>query len=319
MSLCLSLGVLREWVLYHLVCIYVEPYSHLTRRSSGGSDLRRRYLVIFCLVTVLLTSLLPFASQAQVAVCAPYPKPLHIVLLGDSNTALGGDRCDQPKGWNKWFCERINPSSCRSYARSGATWTNTPKTRPNTTENIGRIGHDNVVSNQINRLIEAYEEGRQVYPDVVIIAAGTNDIWFESARPKAFAQSVEEAFALSDECLLERSPAEVLSLPLSVRYGCLRLRKSFPDALVIVLTPLQSVAVPGEGIERTGDVIEATASRMGLPVIRQDKVCVVSRKDEAKKYLYTYDGTHTSVLGAQKNGAILAELIRPLIDKHTRH
>lgn len=303
---------------YHttLVCTPMDTYGHLTCRASGGSDRRLKCLYTFRAVIALLMFLSPFATEAQVAICTPDVEPLHIVLLGDSNTALGGDRCDQPKGWNKWFADLIKPTSCRSYARSGATWTNTPQTKPNTTENIGRIGNDNVIFNQINRLIEAYEKSLQAYPDVVIIAAGTNDVWFGKSRPEAFGRSVEEAFVADDDTMMSRKASEILSLTESVRYGCLLLREHFSKALIIVMTPLQTTAVKGDGIGQAGDLIEGVATRMGIPVIRQDKVCVVSSKAEAKKRLHTYDGTHTSVLGARKNGEILVDIIRPLIDKH---
>ncbi|MBQ5826020.1 MAG: hypothetical protein IIW46_00885, partial [Bacteroidaceae bacterium] len=65
---------------------------------------------------------------------------LHVVLLGDSETAIGGDQCDQPRGWNKWFAEALQPASCRSYARSGSTWTNTIRTKLTREENIGILG-----------------------------------------------------------------------------------------------------------------------------------------------------------------------------------
>ncbi|MBO7511027.1 MAG: alpha-galactosidase, partial [Bacteroidales bacterium] len=42
--------------------------------------------------------------------------------------------------WNKWFCEAINPESCRSYARSGATWTHTEATTYDTEEYSERYG-----------------------------------------------------------------------------------------------------------------------------------------------------------------------------------
>ena len=58
----------------------------------------------------------------------------HVAILGDSNTWLGGDQCDQPRGWNKWFKDYFAPASCRSYARSGATWTNTARTKRNPDE-----------------------------------------------------------------------------------------------------------------------------------------------------------------------------------------
>ena len=43
----------------------------------------------------------------------------NIVILGDSNTAIGGDDCSKSVGWNKWFRDMLSPASCRSYARSG--------------------------------------------------------------------------------------------------------------------------------------------------------------------------------------------------------
>ena len=67
----------------------------------------------------------------------------HVVILGDSNTWIGGDYCDKPRGWNKWFKDAFQPTSIRSYARSGATWTNTPTTQMNTQETTDILGNDN--------------------------------------------------------------------------------------------------------------------------------------------------------------------------------
>ena len=82
-----------------------------------------------------------------------------VVILGDSNTWLGGDDCTKPKGWNTWFKEAMKPRSCHSYARSGSTWTHTPNTKRDTKEDIGTIGDNNVIINQIFRLEEAINEG----------------------------------------------------------------------------------------------------------------------------------------------------------------
>ena len=59
-------------------------------------------------------------------------KHIDVAILGDSNTWIGGDDCDKEKGWNKWFKDFFRPASCKSYARSGATWTNTEVTKANT-------------------------------------------------------------------------------------------------------------------------------------------------------------------------------------------
>ena len=108
----------------------------------------------------LLSCIFLWLSSLPIAAIAAGDS-LHVVILGDSNTWLGGDGCDKAQGWNKWFRDAFQPATCRSYARSGATWTNTPETRRNTQENIGVLGNDNVIYNQICRLEEAINNGSQ--------------------------------------------------------------------------------------------------------------------------------------------------------------
>ena len=96
-------------------------------------------------VFILVLCFLPFAfAEAQ--------SPLHVVALGDSNTWLAGDSCTNPLGWITVFKEQMQPASCHSYARSGATWTHTASTKYNPKENIEVLGDDNVIYNQVMRL-----------------------------------------------------------------------------------------------------------------------------------------------------------------------
>jgi hypothetical protein len=83
----------------------------------------------------------------------------HVVFLGDSNTWIGGDKCDVNRGWNYWVREMLQPTTCRSYARSGATWVHTDKMVRDTEENTAVLSDNNVVTNQIYRLQEAVEAG----------------------------------------------------------------------------------------------------------------------------------------------------------------
>ncbi len=239
--------------------------------------------------------------------------PLHFVILGDSNTSIGGDLCNEPKGWTRWFVERIQPASCRSYARSGATWCNTAVTRRNTKENIGRLGNNNVIFNQVCRLQEAFDAGKQVAPDVIIIAAGTNDAWFEKERPNIYDRSVAQAFQSSISDFTQRKPNEALSLAESVRLSCELLQQKFPQARLILLTPMQTTQADFERTERVGNVIEHCGHRMSIPVIRQDYLNGVYNLQEAASPLRTYDGTHTSIEGAKRNGYFLARQIEALL------
>ena len=238
---------------------------------------------------------------------------LHVVILGDSNTYIGGDACDQPRGWNKWFKDAFAPATCCSYARSGATWTNTSTTKRNTEENIGILGNDNVVYNQIERLIDACQKGEQPVPDLIIIAAGTNDAWFVDKRPMALNGTVDEAFA--QEGITNLPVNEVLTLAASVRYGCELLKASFPESRIILLTPLQTTKADAKRISEIGDIMEDCAHRMSLDVIRMDQKGCIKVADKQSVRKYTTDGVHTNEAGAQFNGLLVAQRVRELLQQ----
>ncbi len=273
---------------------------HLLKRS-----------LILCFLLSLCTPVLSTLPPAEPLTTAH--SHLHVVILGDSNTWIGGDDCDKPEGWNKWFREAFQPASCKSYARSGATWTHTVTTKQNMQEDIAVLGDDNVIYNQVCRLIAACDEGSQPLPDLIVIAAGTNDAWFVKKRPQAFSLSADEIFASASR--LTSEPARhILSLAGAVRYDCELLQERFPQARIILLTPLQTTRASEENMELATNVIESCGRLMGLPVIRQDKECCVRRADEARQLKYTRDGAHTTVEGARINGLYLARRIAQLID-----
>lgn len=240
-------------------------------------------------------------------------KPLHVVMLGDSNTWIGGDDCDKPQGWNKWFKDALQPTTCKSYARSGATWTNTPQTHRDTKENIEVLGYNNVIYNQICRLQEAVEGGIQDSPQLILIMAGTNDAWFVKARPKALSMCGCEAFCKDSLTMTDRPINEILTLAESVRYSCELLKAAYPEAQIVLLTPLQSVAAGTENITKAGDIIECCAHQMNLSVIRLDKDGFIDAAKEKVKHHLTTDGTHTSELGARQIGSFIAQQVTALL------
>ena len=233
---------------------------------------------------------------------------LHVVMLGDSNTWIGGDDCVKPQGWNKWFKDAFQPTTCRSYARSGATWTNTPETRRNTQENIEVLGNNNVIYNQICRLQEAVDSGIQMSPQLILIMAGTNDAWFTKQRPKVFESGGHDSLPVN----------QILTLTGSVCYGCKMLKAAYPEARIILLTPLQSVQAGTENITKAGDIIEGCGQQMGLSVIRLDKNGGIDAAKEKVKHHLTIDGTHTSEIGARQVGTFIAEQVSALLQPSTK-
>lgn len=239
---------------------------------------------------------------------------MHVVLLGDSNTWIGGDDCSKGSGWNKWFKDIFAPASCVSYARSGATWTNTSVTKDNLTENIGVLGNDNVIYNQVLRLRKAVADGSQPVADIVIIMAGTNDAWFNAQRPGVFDKSASDAFAVNESLFRSMPANKVLTLAESVRYNTLLIKDIFPEARILLLTPMQATKTSLDNISRAANIIDDCGKMLGADVLRMDKVSCVKRANELKQKRYTRDGVHTNELGAKHNGRLVAEWVSGLLD-----
>ena len=274
--------------------------------------MKRFYARISIMIAMMLMGYYYASAQEQANSTVPHPT-LHVVLLGDSNTWIGGDDCDKERGWNTWFKQLFKPASCKSYARSGATWTNTKVTKRNPKENIGNLGNDNVIYNQVVRLIAAAKAGQQEKPDLVVIAAGTNDVWFKAKRPGIYTMTPQQAASIPVAKLTAKPVSQVLSLAEAVRYNCELIRQAFPNTTLIVLTPLQTTKVSVEEIRKAGDIIQATAEQTGVRAIRQDTPDFIDRATELKQFTHTYDGVHTSKAGAQNNAAILNRKISQIL------
>lgn len=233
-----------------------------------------------------------------------------VVLLGDSNVWLGGDDCSQETGWSYWFRQRTNPLACRSFARSGATWSHCAATMADTVEVTELISDNNVVYNQILRLLGAIERNECEAPSLIIIMAGTNDAWFVKKRPGALEADAADAFNIYEEELLQIETENLRSLAQAVRYDCTLLQRAFPEARILVTTPMQSIRVGIKYIRRASDIIEGVAKLMNIDCLRLDKEAPIDCEREKVRFRYTYDGTHTNPEGARA----VAELIALTVD-----
>lgn len=195
-----------------------------------------------------------------------------VAALGDSNTWIGGDGCDQARGWTYWLA-RLMPAQVRSYARSGATWSHAPGSRPDPAEYAEVITPSNVVTSQVMRLVA---DSASAAPDIIVCAAGVNDAWFRDRRPGALEGEVAGAVA----------------------EDCRRLRAAFPGALLVLVTPPRcgKVSDADTGI-LAGEI--ARSAPEGAAVVRGD--LDPGFKEEGM----TSDGVHLTPKGARR----LAELI----------
>lgn len=244
-------------------------------------------------VCLVFFSLLPFAGSAE-ELCK-------VALLGDSMTWLGGDKFDNPKGWTYYM--KGYPVEMHSYARSGATWTNTATTRHDTEAVSEVLDSQNVIYNQVERL----KADSLFSPDKIIIFCGTNDAWFADRRPGIFSPfSIPELRKPAEE-----APSDYTSLAASVFLDCSLLKESFPNTEIIVVTPPEGAKFPLEKLQKVADIIEDTASKLDIKVARGDRLIPIrAEREKGQRKQYTYDGIHTNEAGARK----IAECMIGLLD-----
>lgn len=220
-----------------------------------------------------------------------------VVILGDSNTWLGGDDCRGDRGWSTWFGKAFATRELRSYARSGATWTISDSTRYNTGQNVTCLTHDNVAANQIYRLKEAIDSGRQTMPDIVLLALGTNDAWFVDKRCHA----------------LESNPLSCRTIDGAVRYNLALLGKIAPGARLVVITPLQSARIPEANLTRASQLVKEGALWYGADIIDLHNLSPIHANEPEAMKRYTTDSVHTSIEGARCNGEIVARELKKIL------
>lgn len=71
-------------------------------------------------------------------------------------------------------------------------------------------------------------------------------------------------------------------------------------------SPLQSTVVSLDRINTASEIIEQCANYMSYIFINQSKECSISKLQELKGFYKTSDGTHTSKIGAEDVGKIVA-------------
>ena len=259
---------------------------------------------------------------------------LNVVLLGDSITYHSGTTCDgfpyyENKGcfgWGKYFKEKAKPKTIYNYALGGARWCHLSDTGYTLNVDAATINsHSNVIYNQINRLIARHESGEQPTPDIIIIAAGTNDPDSRSVEDvdSIFSDYLNCELSSPDNtpyrCDVNQYPNQNVtsfrSVPDALRFDMELIMQKFPDAQVVLLTPFNRVR--GTGIDnkatRIGDVIERCGMYLSVPVVRQDKEVGVCKMREVHELKFLSDGTHTSEYGAKAIGYYLASRIASML------
>lgn len=228
-----------------------------------------------------------------------------VAFLGDSNLWIGGDDCSDSTAWTYRMLREIGAAKARSFARSGATITNTRLTPADTTHYTELLNDTNTFYNQALRLNGAIASGYFPRPSLIIIYGGSNDAWFASRRPELWDGDSDS----DPEVTATTMPADATTLSRSLRLVAALLNVSNPEAEIVVVGPPFMTKTSRKTISAVTDIMEAEASRMGLRMVRLDNDSLINPDKEKIRFSLTRDGVHTNPDGARRLGSYVARQI----------
>lgn len=251
-----------------------------------------------------------------------------LYVLGDSITWLNISSTPN-RGWLTHFLQRLTFASHKNYAYSGATLSNYSDSSVNISGYWGSPDKDNIVFNQVKRMINDIQNNNMPVPDYIIIAAGCNDTYMFNTTSSSFAERHAQISHLLDDTAKDifeagndttsyyttKTPAQCNTLAKALRLIGDAIISVCPHAQVIITTPLQSAYFTESQQKQVSQLIEDCAEYLSWNVINQGKDGGISRLQESKGYVMTYDGTHTSELGAEYLGGFLAARVKSIFRK----
>lgn len=224
----------------------------------------------------------------------------NIVFMGDSITA-------DPTWWTVNMLTRISFTHFRNLANSGATWEHhTDTVYDLTLGGGGSTVPNNVIWNQINKLIDGVDNSSWEIPDVIVIIAGTNS--------QAGSSNGDIATAFTG-AILGLSPGDTL---LHTRAGAIRycietILAEYPTIQIVLVTPLQRGTADYTDIFARGQIIKDCAGVLSLQTIDWAKEVGVYGYNEVSANIFLYDDLHPNATGNERIGAFMAQKLKNMI------
>ena len=237
--------------------------------------------------------------EATIGTATTQTIPKNLVIMGDSITA-------DPTWWTANMLQRLAFSNYLNLARSGATWSHTAGTVYDIVSTGGSTTSENVIWNQINKLIDRVTRGVNPIPEVVVILSGTNDY----SRTQGVA-STEFAGASP---ITGQAPGTILNIAKAIRYCCELLLTTYPDVQIILVTPIQRGSDDNATIFNIGQVIKDCADYLSVTAIDAGKRSgIYGKYDSGTTHKYLYDNLHPTPLGNEKYGSFMANELKQVI------
>lgn len=242
------------------------------------------------------------------------------LILGDDLSAISEEDIAWDRCWIKYFNNIVVPTKTVNLSVGGATWKSFEDTvyDGNPILNGDDYNTNNVLNNQIEKLCRGKDTSNSSYVlnedydffDVIYILCGTNDggstIPTEEEIESQF--YTEEMVPITDLALLDRT-----SWTGAMRYAVDTLRRLYPNATIILGTPLQKVGGFYGEISRKNTIIKNISRRLGAEVVDTMNCGVYDMSSPTGEPAGDFnDEINLSEQGAQKLGKYIARHFKML-------
>lgn len=247
-----------------------------------------------------------------------------------------GDSITTESYYIKPLREILQPSKYYNLAVAGAWWADKPNTSydGNPQFNGADNNVNNVLGNQVQKIIDNPDDYAEA-PDIIIIAAGTNDsdslgvsnntsiTGIRSAIDIAY-QDRNGVIPISEPTFDENDTYKEFRRTIAgaMRYCVTKLQQLFPRAKIYILTPIQGCFSSRDyyfNIATKQEYISESAKHLGVPVIHVGEECGINSDFEYGGAMWTaptgshersgrdlIDGLHPNANGSKKMADYIA-------------
>ena len=250
-----------------------------------------------------------------------------------------GDSITTESYYIKWLRKLLQIYKYYNLAVSGAWWSDKDNTKydGNPVFNGADNNFNNVLGNQVQKIIdnpELYSEA----PDIIIISAGTNDLYYKMGIPnnpsaKDIRLAINNNYQNENGTIYLSEPTFDINdtykdyrrtIAGSMRYCVNKLQELFPNAKIYILTPIHSCYATHDYITTTikQEYITESAKHLGVPVIHVGEECGINADYEYQGAMWSgptgyheksgrdlIDGLHPNENGSKKMAKYIAKYI----------
>lgn len=210
------------------------------------------------------------ATISQMPPAFPYNKPSYVLpiklcVLGDSIATPTQGR------WFDKLMTNFNMKSIWTLAIGKARYTHYSDSIE--TSNPEQNSHENIITNQVNKLIAGIEGGTYGMPDVVLIHSGINDRQDSDTGPDGDTSmygNTTETFVTNrtiDYTTLNYGDSKLCTLVGGIRMAVELLRKNYPATRIILTTPIYTGGPSNWKVQKINKIIKECAAWLSVPVI----------------------------------------------------